>query len=154
MLNEEEIKEIDELLPCHLRPAAACIDALMVVQKRRGWVSDDCVSALAKLLGMTPAEVDSVATFYTFIYRKPVGRHVILACDSISCWVMGHETIMEALKRKLGIAPGGTTADGRFTLLPAACLGACDLAPVMMVDGRLYGNLTAETLDEILENHR
>lgn len=134
-------------------PRAGCIEALTVVQRHRGWVSDEGVIDVAALLGMTPAEVDSVATFYNFIFRGPVGRHVVLLCDSISCWVMGYENLLDHLKTKLGVEPGGTSADGRFTLLPNVCLGACDEAPAMMVDDELYGRLTPAKIDEILERY-
>jgi len=103
---------------------------------------------------MTPAELDAVATFYNFIFRKPVARHVILICDSISCWVTGYEPLEELLAKKLGITFGGTTADNKFTLLPASCLGACDRAPVMMVDEDLYGPVTAEMMEEILVKYQ
>ena len=78
------------------------------------------------MLGMSLADLESVATFYSLIFRKPVGRHVILLCDSVSCWIMGYETVRDHLRRRLGIDLGETTPDGRFTLLTIPCLGACD----------------------------
>jgi NADH-quinone oxidoreductase subunit E len=154
MLTEEEIKEITaELRHCELKSAAS-IEALKVVQMRRGWVSDASISDIASLLDMTPAELDGVATFFNFIYRKPVGRHVIAICDSMVCWSMGYEPLRELLRKKLGIGLGETTQDNRFTLLPAACLGACDRAPALLVDEDLYGPVTQEMLDGILEKYR
>jgi NADH-quinone oxidoreductase subunit E len=94
-----------------------------------------------------------VATFYNLIFRKPVGRHVILLCDSISCWVMGYETIRGYLQEKLGIQYGETTPDGRFTLLPNCCLGTCDCAPALMIGNDLYRNLTVDQLEEILSRY-
>jgi NADH-quinone oxidoreductase subunit E len=102
---------------------------------------------------MSPDELDSVATFYNLIYRKPVGRHVILVCDSVSCWIMGYDPIREHLSSRLGIGLGETTQDGRFTLLPIVCLGTCDHAPAMMVDDELYGDLDPAKIDEILAKH-
>jgi len=102
---------------------------------------------------MSPAELDSVATFYNLIFRRPVGRHVILVCDSISCWVMGYEGIRDRLFDKLSIKYGQTTEDGRFTILPNCCLGTCDRAPALMIDNDLYRDLTVEQLDEILEKY-
>jgi len=151
MLNEEEKQEIMEKLETYPVRRAGCIEALAAVQRRRGWVSDESVRDIGALLEMTAAEVDSVATFYNFIFRGPVGRHVVLLCDSASCWIMGCDSLIEYLKKKLDIAPGGTTRDGRYTLLPNVCLGACDEAPVMMVDDVLFGKLTPEKIDEILE---
>jgi len=108
---------------------------------------------IAAYMNMSVEELDSVATFYNMIFRKPVGRHVILLCDSISCWVMGYEDILEALKSRLGIKFGETTADGRFTLLPNVCLGTCDCAPALMIDNDLYRNLTGSQIDDILKKY-
>ena len=132
---------------------AACIEALKIVQHHRQWISDESVSAIAEHLEMSPAEVDSVATFYNLIFRKPVGRHVILLCDSISCYVMGYPTIYSALQQLLSIKFGETTADKKFTLLPNACLGCCDHAPALMVGGDLYRDITVEQLSGILSKY-
>lgn len=153
MLTEEEKKEITTELALAARKEAASIEALKAVQKRRGWVSDESVRDLASLLDMTPAELDGVATFFNFIYRKPVGRHVIAICDSMVCWTMGYNPLLDILRQKLGIGFGETVEDNRFTLLPAACLGACDRAPAMLVDEDLYGPVTPEMLDEILKRY-
>ncbi|HQT40321.1 MAG TPA: NADH-quinone oxidoreductase subunit NuoE [Acidocella sp.] len=133
---------------------AASTDALKLVQKRFGYISDTHLAEVAALLGMTPAELDAVATFYNLIFRRPVGRHVILLCDSVACWVMGEAAARAQLRERLGIKPGETTADGRFTLLPIVCLGHCDHAPAMMVDEDQYGDLNAARLDAILERYK
>jgi len=153
MLTEQEKQEIAEELRHAERPEAAAIEALRVVQKKRGWVSDASIRDIALQLSMSPAELDAVATFYSFIFRKPVGRHVITLCDSMVCWSLGHDELYKFISGKLGIEYGGTTADNRFTLLPAACLGACDRAPAMMVDDELYGPVTPELVDEILNKY-
>jgi len=103
---------------------------------------------------MTDDELDSVATCYNLIFRKPVGRHIILVCDSVSCWIMGYEPLLRHIERRLGIKLGQTTIDGCFTLLPIACLGACDKAPVMMVDDQLHVDLSPTRIDEILDQYR
>jgi NADH-quinone oxidoreductase subunit E len=154
MLSEEEIKEIRDEIKQYPYPAAACIDALKIVQHHRGWVSDESVKDIGLLLGISNEEVDSVATFYTRIYRKPVGRNVILVCDSVSCMIMGYEKIYDYLSGKLGISFGETTSDGRFTLLPNSCLGDCDHAPAMMINNDHYNKLTAEKVDELLEFYK
>ena len=154
MLTEEEKKEITTVLAQVGHKEAASIEALMVVQKRRGWVSDESIRDIASLLDMTPSELDAVATFFNFIYRKPVGRHVIAICDSMVCWSLGYDPLRELLQKKIGIGLGETTQDNRFTLLPAACLGACDRAPAMLVDEDLHGPVTPEMLDGILEKYR
>jgi NADH-quinone oxidoreductase subunit E len=150
MLTAEEKKEIEAEFPRYEKKQAVCIEALKIVQRHRGWVSDEILIEVADFLEMAPAEVDAVATFYNLIFRKPVGRHVILVCDSVSCWIMGYERIVQHLQERLGIGLGETTADGNFTLLPIVCLGACDQAPAMMIDDELYGNLDEEKIDEIL----
>ncbi|MDD5169008.1 MAG: NADH-quinone oxidoreductase subunit NuoE, partial [Syntrophales bacterium] len=125
---------------------AACVEGLKIVQRHRGWVSDEGIGELAPLLKMTPAELDAVATFYPFIFRRPVGRHVVYLCDSVSCWIMGYEGLRDHLINRLGIGMGETTPDGRFTLLPVSCIGACDHAPALMIDRDLHGELTPEKL--------
>lgn len=146
MLSAEELKEIDHELAHYEQPSAATIEALKIVQKHRGWVSDEAVKAIAEKLKTSAADVDSVATFYNLIFRRPVGRHVIFVCDSVSCYVMGHDGLRAKLEKRLGIKYGQTTPDNRFTLLPICCLGTCDRAPAMLIDQTLHRDL--ETLDE------
>ena len=154
MLTEEEKKAVEnELAHCGGSKQTASVEALLAVQERRGWVSDESLRDVAALLDMTPAELDAVATFYSFIFRKPIGRHVIALCDSMVCWTMGLNPLYENLSQHLGIVYGGTTPDNRFTLLPAACLGACDRAPAMMVDDDLYGPVESGTVEKILERY-
>ena len=153
MLNEKAKQDIAAELGHAETQRAAAPDALKLVQKHHGWVSDEHLCELAALLGMTPEELDSVATFYSGIYRRPVGRHVIAVCDSVSCWIMGYDPIREHLIARLGIGLGETTPDDRFTLLPCACLGVCEQAPAMMVNQDVWGNLTPARVDEILEKY-
>ena len=152
-LSDEEIREIEE--ECAHLPdrQSAAIDAMMIVQRHRGWVSDESLSAIARLLGMSAAALDSIATFYNLIYRQPVGRHVVMVCDSVSCYVMGADELRKQVEEHLGIQLGETTKNGRFTLLPIVCLGACDKAPTMMIDDDLIENVTAEKLGEIFEGY-
>ncbi|MCB0589247.1 MAG: NADH-quinone oxidoreductase subunit NuoE [Phaeodactylibacter sp.] len=154
MLTEEERKEIEVHIEKMPKRQAACLEAMNVLQKYRGWISDESLRELAEFLDMSPHELDSVATFYNLIFRRPVGRHVILVCDSISCWIMGNEKLEAHLKRKLNIDWGETTADKRFTLLPTVCLGTCDHAPALMVDEDLHRGLEAGQLDDILEQYK
>lgn len=153
MLSKAERKEIDHHLHMYPSRQNACIDALLVIKKHRRWVSDEAVEDIADYLDMTIDEVDHVATFYNQIYRQPVGEHVILICDSVSCWVVGYEKILEHLKKQLGIGLGQTTTDNKFTLLPVQCLGACDRAPAMMIDESTFYNLTTDRVDEILAQY-
>jgi NADH-quinone oxidoreductase subunit E len=151
MLTNQEKQEIEAELGRYEQKRAACIDALKIVQRHRGWVSDEALADIAVALEMTPEELDSVATFYNLIYRRRVGQHVIHVCNTISCWIVAQEEVFEHLRTRLNIDWGETSADGKFTLLPIPCLGACDLAPAMLIDNELYGRLTPQKLDEILE---
>ncbi len=153
MITEQEKAEIEAEAVQFPHRRAACIEALKVVQKHRHWVSDENIKDIAAFLTMTPEEVDNVATFYNLVFRKPVGRHVILVCDSISCWIRGYENIVAYLNKKLDIRLGETTADDRFTLLTVPCLGTCDHAPAMMIDDDLYRDLTDQSIDSILEKY-
>ncbi len=153
MLSEEEKREIEAELPHYERRQALCIEALKIVQKHHGWVSDEAVRDVGEFLGMSPHQVDSVATFYNLIYRRKVGRHVIHVCDSVSCWVLGCDAVQDRLCEILGIKPGETTDDERFTLLPIPCLGACDHAPAMLVDKDLHGDLTPDNVEALLERY-
>ncbi len=154
MLTEEEQREIAAEFPHYAQKRAVCIDALKIVQRHRRWVCDEDLRDLARFLEMTPDELDSVATFYNLIFRRPVGQHVIFLCNSASCWVMGCDRVRERLTARLGIQPGETTPDGTFTLLPIACLGACDHAPTMMIDNDLQTDLNVDQIDEVLTKYR
>ncbi|MCC6731080.1 MAG: NADH-quinone oxidoreductase subunit NuoE [Chthonomonadales bacterium] len=153
MLSETERQAIDAEIPHYARKQAVCIEALKVVQRHRGWVSDEALHDVAGHLEMTVDELDAVATFYNLIFREPVGRHIILICDSVSCWLMGYGALRERLSERLGVEMGQTTADGRFTLLPIVCLGACDHAPAIMVDEDLHRDVAPDHLDAILERY-
>jgi NADH-quinone oxidoreductase subunit E len=153
MLSEQERKKIEEEARLHEYPRAAISEALLIVQETRGWVPDEALPEVAGLLGVSTADVEAIATFYELIFRRPVGKHVIMLCDSVSCWVTGEERILDHLQKRLGVGLGGTTPDGQFTLLPAGCLGACDAGPAMMIDGKLYDTLTPERADEILAEY-
>lgn len=153
MLSDSERKAIEAELPLYERRRSLCIEALKIVQEHRGWVSDEAVADIAEFLGMGADEVDSVATFYNRIHRHETGRHVIYLCDSVSCWIMGCDRARERLRETLGIDFGETTPDGRFTLLPIACLGACDRAPALMVGDELYGPVDPAKAEEPLGKH-
>jgi len=150
MLTVEEHEAIAEMVSHYPAPRAACIDALKYLQARRRWISDAVLGELAASLGMSAAELDEVATFYNLIFRKPVGEKVILLCDSITCWMLGRDALAAHIAERLGITAGETTKDGRFTLLPIVCLGACDHAPAMMIGEEFFGDVDSALLDELL----
>lgn len=153
MLTLEEKIEIDKAIHHVPVKQAACIEALKIVQAHRRWISDETLHDVAAYMEMSPEALDSVSTFYNLLFRKPVGRHVILLCDSISCWVMGYETLLQQITKRLGVTLGETTADDRYTLLPNCCLGTCDCAPAFMIDNDLYRNVSTEQLDEIFKKY-
>ncbi len=150
MLTQEEIHEIETEIPHYAQKEAVCIDAMKIIQKHRGWVSDEALRDLGNFLNMSPDELDSIATFYNLIFREPVGRHVVLLCNSVSCWIKGSEHIQQHICEKLNVQLGQTTADGEFTVLPIVCLGACDHAPVMMMDNCLVEDLDEAKIDRSL----
>lgn len=153
MLSPQEKQEIEAEFPHYPDKQALSVEALKVVQRHRGWVSDENLKDIAELLDMSPEALDAVATFYNLVFRKPVGRHVILVCDSVSCWILGYEDLRRRLKERLGIGMGQTTGDGRFTLLPICCLGTCDHAPAMMIDEDLHRDIDPEKIDQILNRY-
>lgn len=130
---------------------AAAIEALKIIQKSRGWVSDDAIVLIAKFLCISVADLEGVATFYNQIFRQPVGRHIIRYCDSVVCYLLGCEKIKEMLIDKLGVTEGNTTADNRFTLLPMCCVGACNKAPVIMINHDIHYCVVPKTIIALLE---
>ncbi len=154
MLTAEEREEIVAKLADYPNTQAVCIEAMLIIQRRQGWVSDEKLHDLSELLRLSVSDLDGVATFYNLIRRKPVGRHVALICDSVSCWIMGADRTRDHLCRRLSTPIGGTTSDGQFTLLPIVCLGACDHAPAMMIDGTLHEDLDEPKIEEILAQYK
>ncbi|MEH6636911.1 MAG: NADH-quinone oxidoreductase subunit NuoE [Halioglobus sp.] len=146
MLSDAELTEIDAEIRHAPYRSAVAIDALKIVQAQRGWVSDQSLQALARHLEMSAEELDGIATFYNLIFRRPVGDKVILLCNSITCWIKGCNKLQQKITHQLGVEPGQTSADNRYTLLPVTCLGACDKAPVMMVGDDLYEDIDELTL--------
>ena len=132
-------------------PREMAIDVMVALQNHYGYLSDEAMQEAAGLLGMTPTELEELATFYEFIYREPVGKYIIHVCDGIVCWMNGHQSVLDYLCQKLGIRQGETTPDGRFTVLPVCCIGYCDRSPAMLINRQVYGPLTPEKIDQILQ---
>ncbi|MGP9814569.1 NADH-quinone oxidoreductase subunit NuoE [Rhodopseudomonas sp. NSM] len=137
----------------HGGPKAAMLEALKLVQEAEGWVSDAHLKEAAEALGVTTAEIDSLATFYSQIFRSPVGDTVILLCDGLSCYLCGGDAVRDAVMSRLGIGFGETTPDGKFTLINICCVGGCDRAPVALVgpERKLVGPLTPDDLDALID---
>jgi NADH-quinone oxidoreductase subunit E len=151
-------KELNETLQAQIakveHPRELAVDIMFALQNYYGYLSDEALEEGAHLLGMTPLELEELATFYDFIYREPSGKYVIHVCDGVVCWMNGYGSVINHLFKRLGIQPGETTEDGLFTVLPTACIGYCDLSPAMLINGRAYGPLTPEKIDDILNRLR
>lgn len=132
---------------------AASIESLKIVQKYRGWVSDDVIVLIAKILCISITDLEGVATFYNQIFRQPIGRHIVRYCDSVVCYLSGCEMIKRVLVNALNITIGSTTVDNRFTLLPMCCIGACNKAPVIMIDSDMYYDVISEKIVQLLERY-
>jgi NADH-quinone oxidoreductase subunit E len=154
MIPESLKNELKARVAAAVTNREAAVDVMKELQRHYGWLTDEAVVAAAEILGLSPLQVEELATFYELIYRRPVGRRVIHVCDSISCWSCGCDAIFACLQEILGVEPGGTSADGCFTLVPCACLGNCGEGPTMMIGDTLYGRLTAERVAEIVEKER
>lgn len=150
-LSETERSAIEHEMHHYEDSRAASIEALKIVQQARGWVPDGACDAIGEILGIPASDVEGVATFYSQIFRVPVGRHIIRVCDSMTCYIGGHESVLDGIKQQIGIEPGQTTADGRFTLIPVCCLGNCDKAPALMIDDDTFGDVQPGGVAALLE---
>ena len=154
MLPQELKAPLQEMVSSAEHPRELVVDVMLAFQDHYGYLSDEALEEAAMLLDMTPLEMEELATFYTFLYREPVGKYVIHVCDSVICWMDGYESIRDYLSKKLGIEMGETTSDGLFTLLPVCCIGYCDRSPAILINRKVYGPLTIEKIDNILEELR
>ncbi len=151
MIPEPTRSQLKDRIASVTHPRELAVDVMLAFQGHGGYLSDEAMEEAAGLLDMTPLELEELATFYTFLYREPVGKYVIHLCDSVICWMDGYESLRDHLCRKLGIEMGRTTEDGLFTLLPVCCIGYCDRSPAMLINRKVYGPLTPESIDEIIE---
>ncbi|GAC34615.1 NADH-quinone oxidoreductase subunit NuoE [Paraglaciecola polaris] len=152
VLSQSEIDAIEHECALYESRPAAAIDALQIVQRERRWISDESLYAIADMLCMSATALEGIATFYNLIYRQPVGQHVIHLCNSISCWLNDFQTIADHLRNTLNVEFGQTTSDGNITLLPNVCLGCCNKAPALMLDGELIENLDIASIDKLLQS--
>ena len=152
-LTDSERSAIEHELHHYEDSRAASIGALKIVQEARGWVPDGAIAAIGELIGIPASDVEGVATFYSQIFRQPVGRHIIRVCDSMVCYIGGHESVVSSIQQQLGIGLGETSSDGRFTLLPVCCLGNCDKAPALMIDDHTFGDVQPDGVAKLLENY-
>ena len=151
MISDELKQSLIEHIEHVEHPRELVVDVMFAIQDHYGYLTDEGVQETAQLLDMSAVEIEELATFYTFVYREPVGKYVIHVCDSVVCWMDGYDSVRDYLCRKLGIQPGQTTPDGLFSLLTVCCIGYCDRSPAMLINRKAYGNLTTEKIDGILE---
>ena len=144
-------KRVDELVRRYPKKEAALLPVLSIVQREKGFISPEAEQWVAAMLGLRPLQVREVLSFYTLLRREPAGRYVIQVCRNLSCFLAGSEEIIRHLEAKLGVRAGGTTADGRYTLVEVECLGNCDHAPCLMINDDDYGPVMKETVDGILK---
>ncbi len=153
-LSEQSLAEIDRWIakyPVDQRQSAVMAALRIAQEQNGGWLNRALIEAVADYLGMSPIEVEEVATFYSMYELKPVGRHKICVCTNISCLLRGSDEVVAHLEQRLGIRMGETTADGRFTLKEVECLGACVNAPMFQIGRDYHENLTPERIDAILD---
>jgi NADH-quinone oxidoreductase E subunit len=152
MLSESACQQIQALIGKYPQKRSALIPSLQLAQKEAGYISSDIVREVADLFDLTPNEVYEVVSFYTMFYRKPVGKYVVQVCTNISCMLCNAEGILAHLTERLGIKPGETTPDKKFTLLEVECLGSCGTGPVVQINEDYHEDLTPEKLDRILDS--
>ncbi len=149
--SEKTRKKIDGIVARYPQKQAAILPLLHITQQEFGCISPDSEKRIADILGVKPIRVREVLTFYTMLNREPVGKYHIQVCSNLSCSLLGAEKLVDYLKEKLGIEPGQTTKDGKFTLSLVECLGACEQAPCIMVNFDYFGNLDKKKIDKILD---
>jgi len=147
------LEDICSRYPAEQRKSAV-IAALYLAQAQQGYITRNAMRHVAEVIRCTPAEVEDVVTFYTMFYTRPVGRHVLQVCRTLSCALMGAERVTEELSKTLGIRPGETDAKGEFTLLEVECLGACDRAPVVGVNDHWHECQAPDAVRALVEGLR
>jgi NADH-quinone oxidoreductase subunit E len=152
MLSETAIQKIQALISKYPQRRSALIPSLHLVQDEIGYLPADALKEIANVFELAPNEVREVVSFYTMLHTRPVGKYVIQVCTNISCLLCDSEEILSHLQRRLGIRPGETTPDNKFTLIEVECLASCGTAPVVQINENYHENLTPEKLDRILDN--
>jgi NADH-quinone oxidoreductase subunit E len=150
-LTSERERTFQEILSRYPNRQAACIPVLHLCQDQHGWCSPELVAFVAERLGLSTAHVQGVVTFYTLFNQKPVGKHQVWVCQTLSCALRGADEVLHHCEKRLGIHVGETTKDGKVTLRTAECLAACGQAPMMQVDKDFHENLTLKDVDTILD---
>jgi NADH-quinone oxidoreductase E subunit len=143
-----------EMTPIQCKGQEDLLVLLKEAQNKFGHLSGECLTELANSLGLPVSDVYGVATFYSLLSTKPLGRNVIRVCKSLPCFLKNYQTIIESVAREIGIKPGETTPDGKFSLQFTNCIGACDKAPAMMINHYVYTDLTPSKISQILRSYK
>jgi NADH-quinone oxidoreductase subunit E len=152
MLSEAARQRIRALMEKYPQKRSALIPSLQLAQGEAGYLSSDTMCEIARIFDLSPNEVNEVASFYTMLLKKPMGKYVIQVCTNISCLLCNAEEIVAHLTRRLGINLGETSADNKYTLMEVECLGSCGTSPVIQINEDYYEDLTPEKLDRILDS--
>ena len=150
MISEQAKQRMRDLAARYPVARSAVMPALHMVQQEEGYITDEGLQAVAEALNMTTDDVESVATFYTMYYQQPKGKKVIKVCNSISCYLRNCDALLAHLQQRLGIKPGETTPDGKYTLMTVECLASCTTAPALQVNDEFVENVTIESADALL----
>jgi NADH-quinone oxidoreductase E subunit len=151
-LSEENLARAKRLVELYPHPRSALIPLCHLAQSQDGYLTEEAMADIADLTGVTSAEVYGTATFYDMLHTEPVGRHVIAVCTNIACMLAGAYELLEHAEEHLGVHPGQTTADGRFTIEEAECLAGCDVAPCVQVNHRFFGPVDASSFDRLIDD--
>ncbi len=148
----EELQKIAEIKTHYPEQKAALMPALWMVQKKYGWISNDAIKYIAKLLDLSEAHVEGVVSFYTMYFKKPMGKYHIQVCTNVSCMLLGGEEIFMHIKEKLNIENGEVTTDGKYSLEEVECMGACGGAPMIAINEDYFENVDNNKVDEIIDS--
>jgi NADH-quinone oxidoreductase E subunit len=153
MFNKTVLRELEDIKGRYPESKSAVLPALYIAQREFGWLSNEAILSVAKSLSIPEALVRGTASFYSMFKHRQVGRHLIQMCTNISCMILGAESLVDFVKTTYGVVPGGTSQDGRFSLVIMECIGACGTAPAMLVDTDFYDNLTEKKIEEALNKY-
>ncbi len=154
VFSAQEFADMEGILARYDEPASAILPLLHYVQSVQGHLSEEALTFVAEFIDVPHVRTFEVATYYTMLFTKPVGRHLVQVCRNLSCHLNGAEDVLQAFKRELDIDVGATTTDGVFTLVEVECIGACDHAPAVMIDGDLHRSVTVDSVGRILGSYR
>jgi len=154
MFNETVLKEIGDIKAKYPDRRSALLPSLYIAQREFGWLSHEAMSCVAGALSLPEADVRGTASFYAMFRQKPVGRNLIQLCTNVSCMILGSEKLLDLLRSKYGVEPGGISEDERFSLVIMECIGACGTAPAMLVNTDFYDSLTEKSIVDILERYK